>query len=53
MAAFLDGVNVASLALMLFVTVELGRTALVDWVTILLAVISAVLLIRFKIIPLG
>ena len=32
--AFLDGVNVASLALMAAVSYELGRSAIVDWVTI-------------------
>ncbi|MBS1795331.1 MAG: chromate efflux transporter [Acidobacteria bacterium] len=48
MAAFLDGVNVASLALMVFVAYELGRSALIDRVTILLFLLSAVLLIRFK-----
>jgi len=49
MSAFLDGVNVASLALMVFVTVELGKSALIDWLTITLALISTVLLIRFKV----
>lgn len=47
-AAFLDGVNVASLSLMGVVTVQLGRSALVDWTTILLAGASGVLLLRFK-----
>jgi chromate transporter len=47
--AFLDGVNVASLALMAVVTWELGRAALVDAVTIALAVISALLLFRFRV----
>jgi len=46
--AFLDGVNVASLALMAVVTWRLGAIALVDWLTVSLAVISAVLLFRFK-----
>jgi chromate transporter len=46
--AFLDGVNVASLALMAVVTWRLGAVALVDWLTVLLALISAVLLFRFK-----
>jgi chromate transporter len=45
----LDGVNVASLALMAVVTWRLGRAALVDAVTVLLAVLSAVLLLRFRI----
>ena len=46
--AFLDGVTVASLALMTFVTYELGRAALIDVVTIILAITSAVLLMRFR-----
>ena len=46
--AFLDGVNVASLALMAAVTYQLGRSSIVDWVTIALAVSSAVLLLRFR-----
>ena len=46
--AFLDGVNAAALALMLVVTYELGRAAVVDLKTIVLAVISAVILFRFR-----
>ena len=48
-SAFLDGVIVASLALMTAVTCELGMAALVDVVTILLAIVSLVLLIRFHV----
>ncbi|MFI5350635.1 MAG: chromate efflux transporter [Elusimicrobiota bacterium] len=47
--AFLDGVNVASLALMLVVAVLLGRSALIDAPTCLLAAMSAVLLIRRRV----
>ena len=47
--AFLDGVNVASLALMAAVSYQLGRSAIVDWVTMGLAIVSAVLLLRFRI----
>lgn len=47
--AFLDGVNVASLALMAFVTWELGIATLVDWLTVVIALATAVLLIRYKI----
>lgn len=47
-AAFLDGVNVASLALMAVVTAELGHTALIDIATAVLAIASGLLLIRFK-----
>jgi chromate transporter len=47
--AFLDGVNVASIALMAFVTVRLARAAIVDPATALIAVASAVLLIRLRV----
>ena len=47
--AFLDGVNVASLALMAFVTFQLGRASLVDGATCLLAVVTALVLLRFKV----
>jgi chromate transporter len=46
---FLDGLNVASLALMAVVTWDLGRAALVDPWTILLSVGSAVLLVRYEV----
>jgi len=47
--AFLDGVNVASVALMTLVSWQLGRAAIIDVPTALLAIISAVALIRFEI----
>jgi chromate transport protein ChrA len=47
--AFLDGVNVASLALMAVVTWQLGRAAVVDWESAALAAASALLLIRFRV----
>lgn len=46
--SFLDGVNVAALALIVTVTYQLGRAALVDLVTLGTAIISALLLIRFR-----
>ena len=46
--AFLDGVNVASLALMAVVSYQLGRAAIVDWLTLAVAIASAVLLLRFR-----
>jgi chromate transporter len=49
MSAFLDGVNVASVGLMAAVTWELGRTAVVDWLTLMLALVAAVLLLHFKV----
>jgi len=44
-SAFLDGVTVASLALMAVVLVELARVAFVDVATVLIGVIAAVLLL--------
>jgi chromate transporter len=49
LGAFLDGVNVGALALMVVVTWHLGRAALIDVTTIALAILSAVALIRFRI----
>jgi chromate transporter len=46
---FLDGVSVASLALMAVVTWQLGRTALVDWLTIALAVAAVVWLLFYRV----
>ncbi|HEU5169258.1 MAG TPA: chromate efflux transporter [Gemmatimonadales bacterium] len=47
--AVLDGVNVASLALMAVVTVRLGRSALVDPLTIAVAALSALALLRLRV----
>jgi chromate transporter len=47
--AFLDGVNVASLALMAAVSYQLGRAAIVDLLTIGLTIVSAILLLRFRV----
>jgi chromate transporter len=47
--ALLDGVNAAAIGLMLGVTLELGRAALVDALTVGLAVVTLALLIRFKV----
>jgi chromate transporter len=46
--AILDGINVASLALMALVTWQLARSALVDWFTLSLGLASVVVLIRFR-----
>jgi chromate transporter len=46
---FLDGVNVASLALMAVVTWQLGRVGLIDGLTVVLALASGVLLFRFRV----
>jgi chromate transporter len=46
--AVLDGVNVASLSLMAAVTLELGRTAIVDLPTALLGALGAAALLRYQ-----
>jgi chromate transporter len=46
--AFLDGVNVASLALMAVVTAHLARAALVDPLSIAVGLASVVLLVAFR-----
>jgi chromate transporter len=48
-AALLDGVNVAALGLMAGVTLIIGRAALVDIPTALVAAVAALLLFRFKV----
>jgi chromate transporter len=47
--AFLDGVNAGALALMMTVTWQLGRAAVVDVPTALVAVASGVLLVRLRV----
>jgi len=47
--AFLDGVNVAALSLMVVVTYQLGRASLVDIKTLLIGLISGFLLFRFRV----
>jgi len=49
--AFLDGVNVASIALMALVTAQLARAAIVDGWTAAIAVVAALLLLRFRASP--
>ncbi len=46
--AVLDGVNVASLALMAVVTFQLGRAAIVDIPTAVLAAGAAIVLIKYR-----
>jgi chromate transporter len=47
--AVLDGVNVAALALIAVVTWQLFRSAVVDWTTLVLAALSFLLLIRYRV----
>ncbi len=48
-AALLDGVSVAALALMAGVTWQLGRAAIVDVPTAVLALVGAILLLRLRV----
>jgi chromate transporter len=47
--AALDGINVAAVALMVVVSAQLARTAVVDWLTLAIAVAGAVLLFRYRV----
>jgi chromate transporter len=48
-SALLDGVNIAALGLMAAVLINLAQNALVDWLSLLLAMVAAVLLLRYKV----
>ncbi len=48
-SGFLDGVNVGALGLMAGVTWQLGRAALIDGFTIVVAVLALLVVLRFKI----
>lgn len=48
-SALLDGVNAGAIGLMAGVTWQLGRSAVVDWFTAVLAVLAAIVLLRWKI----
>jgi chromate transporter len=50
-SALLDGVNAVSLGLMGGVTLQLSRTAFIDWLTIALGLISLLCLFRYRINP--
>ena len=48
MSAFLDTVNMASIALILAVCVDMGKSAITDWKTILIAVLGLAVSLIFK-----
>ena len=48
-ALLLDGVNAAALGLMAAVTLELGRAALVDPLTVVVAIVALAALVRWKV----
>ncbi|MEM6611534.1 MAG: chromate efflux transporter [Cyanobacteria bacterium P01_C01_bin.72] len=49
--SFLDGVNAASLGLMAGVTLTLGQAALIDWLTAIMAILSAIAVFKFRVKP--
>lgn len=48
MSAFLDTVNIASIAIILAVAVEMGRQTLLDWRTVVIAVLGFVITFGFR-----
>lgn len=48
MSAFLDAVNMAAVAVIISVTVSMGRDTLTDWRGIVIAVASIIILLKFK-----
>ncbi len=48
-SSLLDGVNVAAVGLMIAVTIELARAAIIDPLTLLMALVAAALLVKWKI----
>lgn len=48
-ASFLDGATIAALGLMAAVTIELAQAAFVDWLTVLLGLAAAAVLVRFNV----
>jgi chromate transporter len=48
-SAFLDGANAAAVGLMASVAWQLGTASIIDAITVALAVVAAVLLLRFKV----
>ena len=48
MAVFLDAVNVASIAIILAVVIDIGRETLLDWRAVLIALVSLIATFYFK-----
>jgi chromate transporter len=47
-SVFLDAVNVASIAIIISVCFEMGKDSILDWRTFLIALLSLILLFKFK-----
>lgn len=49
LGALLDGVNIAALSLMAGVTLQIARAAFIDWIAVAIALITALLIFRWKV----
>jgi chromate transporter len=47
-SAFLDAVNVASVAIIISVCIAMGKETITDWKTIVIAIISSIVVFRYK-----
>jgi chromate transporter len=47
-SAFLDAVNVASVAIIVFVCYQMGKDSIADWRTVVIAITSIVITFAFK-----
>lgn len=48
LSIFLDAVNVASVAIIVAICLTMGKETITDWRTILIAMISAIVVFKFK-----
>ncbi|MEP7092497.1 MAG: chromate efflux transporter [Flavobacterium sp.] len=47
-STFLDAVNVASIAIIISICVEMGKDTIIDWRTVLIALLSIVIMFNYK-----
>jgi len=48
LSIFIDAVNVASVAIIATICITMGKETITDWRTILIALISAIVVFKFK-----
>ena len=47
-ASFLDAVNVASIAIIISICLEMGKETIIDWKTILIAILSLIITFNYR-----
>jgi chromate transporter len=47
-SAFLDAVNVASIAIIVSICLEMGKETIIDWRTVLIAIISIIITFNYR-----